>query len=116
MSDLATRTSTVSGLTAATGLTSGAFERPASKAATPPAPRAMSRTTRRAAFIRCNSQAHRAAGRPRHHTNGAAPLARISAGNGQGMVKQRYPNRVNDELLPELVAQIWIADIQPVSG
>src|SRR5581483_8272057 len=60
MSDFATRISTVSGLAAA-GLVSGGFsDRPASKAATPPAPRAMTRTARRAAFI-LDSQAHNAA-------------------------------------------------------
>ncbi len=44
-------------------------------------------------------KAHRAAALAAHSTwRRTRPLARISAGNGQGMVKQRYLNRVNDVL------------------
>jgi hypothetical protein len=70
-------------------------ERPASIAATPPAATATAKTMMRAAFIRPHSPdraATLAAQSPGRPSGGSE---RISAAKGQGMVKERYPNRVN---------------------
>src|SRR5450755_347592 len=104
ISALATRTSTVAIWITGAVFTCGGFsERPASMAATPPAATATVSTTRRAAFIRFTLTVAWRPARPRNRHGGQCDrLHRISTAKRQGMVKQRYLNRVNIVLRPLL--------------
>src|SRR5262245_573268 len=117
MSDLAISTSTVSNLGASDFTSEGLSERPASIAATPPAPTATVKTMTRAAFIRPHSPDEAAISGRVSPGRECGRLHRISAAKGQGMVKERYPNRVN-VLLAALTLRLHRpqAGIQPVFG
>ena len=102
ISPFATSTSTVSSWVTGLG-GSGSFRSPpASRAARPPAARAIPRTTRRAAFIRFTFQVTRRPGWPSllqlFKCGRCRLVRRISPVKRQGMVNEAYPNSGNEWL------------------